>query len=142
MSSLSGLNFLTALEKQRAVATDEFDTSELIGVIVLMLLFAFLCWRLDRPTRLALKRQKSSEKEWSQKGFDAASVSSQIRELRRNFVPAVRAHNSFGYGRRERIAKARCAVSRFCFFQRFRSQASLSASQQSGEIASVEHNAS
>jgi len=137
-SRLLRLDFLTAVESNERLAMNEFDVSDLIPFLLLALLFGCLCWKADRPTRLALREQKASEKDWSHKGFEAMSISPQIQELRRNYMPAVRSHRYFPCGRRERIARARCAIGRLSFFRTLKTEPSPRASQQSGDSLTFE----
>lgn len=114
---------------------DEVDPSWLVELAALGLLFLYLGWRLDGATRLALRRQKASEKEWAHKAFDADSISPQIQQVRRDYVRVVRSRPCFPYGRRERVAKVRCAVGRLAFFQRLGWGTTSPANQQSSRVA-------
>lgn len=93
---------------------------EICGFFAVVALFAYLCWSLDRPNRLALAKQQAHDDERPGKGFEAASISPKIEHLRRNYISAIRSHRPFPCGRRERIATARVAVGRLSFFQHLR----------------------
>jgi hypothetical protein len=97
---------------------NEFGSNGLIGFVVLVVLFAYLSWRVDRPTRLALRKQKTSQKGWGHEGFEAESISRQIQELRRDYLSAVRSRHCFPRARRERMANARQAISCLSFFRK------------------------
>jgi len=80
-----------------------------------LLLFVFLSWSWGRSVRGEMA-EKISEEESSSKGFEVTSISSEIERVRQNYVGAARAHRLFPCGRRERLAIARGAKSRFSFF--------------------------
>jgi len=85
--------------------------------IAVVALIAYLLWSFNRRLNREIARAEARHKDWQGKGFEAATVSTKIELLRRDYVNAVRSRRRAGCSHIERVARARCAVRELSFFR-------------------------
>ena len=98
--------------------------------IALVLLGVYLLWSFNRRINAEIAKAQARHTDWQGKGFEAATVSSRIELLRRDYVSAVRSRRPTGCSHIERVARARSAVRGLSFFRRI---CGVAAAHQSDE---------
>jgi hypothetical protein len=91
--------------------------SEILLLGVLAMLVAYLCVSIGLRHRAERSRQKPWPVDWQHQGFNPEPLSPRMRELRRDYVSAVRARPSHSWHHQGLLAQARQAVIRFAYFR-------------------------
>lgn len=91
--------------------------SQILPLGVLAMLVAYLCVSIGLRHRAERRLHKPWPVEWQHQGFNPEPLSPRMRELRRDYVAAVRTRPNQSWHHRGLLAQARRAVVHFAYFR-------------------------